>query len=204
MKKLVAIIFLLLAMGAPANAWEVEPRVNHIVYNNNMDDQSNSRFQSALELRIYKDWFFVNVGQEKLIYHGMPYDINSAGVGARVEILKGLTGTINLAYYMPQGNGAMPYESGWYWMNRQWAWAHGFQTFDRYELEISPNYGVVIGLDYKKNIWKNVAISIGAAYRWLTLDEEYSAYWGSSLSYLYGRQGDFGGMIGSISISVAF
>lgn len=203
MKKLTVIIILLLTFGT-AHAWEIEPRVNHVIYNNNMDDQSNSRFQSALELRIYKDWFFVNVGQEKLLYHGMDYAINSAGIGARWEILKNLFGTINLAYYMPQGNGTMPYESGWYWMNRQWAWAHGFHTFDRYELDISPNYGVVVGLDYKKEIWNNIFFSIGVAIRKLTLDEEYSAYWGDTLAYLYGRQGDFGGMIGSISISIAF
>ena len=200
-------MFVLLITIVPVQAtdWEVEARLNYFTYSNPL-----IRPELSQEIRLHRDWLFLSFGKENFMLYPvnlspMSMNFESIGIGATCEILDGLKGSAMIAHYQPKGDGNMLWEDGWYFMNSKWGWIHGNQNWDRYELIMDSAFGVSIGLDYKKNIWKMIDIGIGISARYLKINEEYNSYQANGQpAWVYVQQGDYNAVIGALMISISY
>ena len=200
-------IFIVLITITPAQAtdWEVEARLNYFTYSNPL-----IRPELSQEIRLHRDWLFLSFGKENFMLYPAnlsPMSINfeSIGVGATYELLYGLKGSVMIAYYQPKGDGNMLWEDGYHFMNSKWAWAYGVQSWDRYELIMDPAFGISVGLDYKRKLWKMIDIGIGISARYLKINEEYNSYQANGQpAFVYVQQGDYNAVIGALMISISY
>ena len=206
-KILVLLLNFLMLFSSISHAadWEVEARLNYFTYSNPL-----IRAELSQEVRLHKGWLFLSFGKENFMLYPanlspMSMNFESIGIGATCELLDSLKGFIMLAYYQPKGDGNMLWEDGYYFMNQKWGWIHGITAWDRYELILDPAFGLSVGLDYKKKIWKMFDIGIGISARYLKINEEYNAYNAAGkLSWVYVQQGDYNAVIGSIIFSISY
>ena len=203
-KKICLILLILFCVNIQLGyALELEPRVNFMVY-----DSQEIRAGTALELRIHHKGLFVAIEQENFRYHAMDMDLKSLGVGAKTEIWPDLFLWLKVAYYMPSEDGRMPWEAGYNFMNRQWAWLYGATSFDNYEVVLDKAFGGSIGLDYNKRIYEDIYLGIGAAYRYMRINERYNAWDNGGApgvtGWLYEREGDFSAFVGTLFVRIEF
>lgn len=206
MKKVtLVIIFLLISITSYAADWEVEARLNYFTYSNPL-----IRPELSQEIRLHRDWLFVSFGKENFMLYPanlspMSITFESIGLGTTCELFKHLRGFAMVAYYDPKGDGDMLWEDGYYFMNSKWAWIHGMQSWDRYELILDSAFGVSFGLDYKRKLWEMIDVGIGVSCRYLKINEEYNSYQANGQpAWVYVQQGDYNAVIGTLMISISY
>jgi hypothetical protein len=205
-KKIIVIIFMFLfsSYAQAQQEWlQLTAKTNFYTY-----ASQEVRAQPSFEVRVGRDNLFLSLEKENFRYHSMDMSFTGIGIGKQVEILDGLFLEIKLAYYMPDSDGAMPSEAGYYFMNRQWSWIYGATSFDHYQVKLDNAIGGALALDYKKKIMRNVDVGLGAGYRYLRVNERYDSWDNGGApgvtGWLYEREGQFDAFFCSVFLQVSF